>query len=246
MIDRRSPRRKWINAFLCQTVGVYPYVAVEGTEPPVLHTREQHANSIHRLPRWSDYFGVFSIIPVTVQLNYFTNNVVIVIDEIAHLAFKVFAFFHTCVRGTLLQIKIRLIAGTVVLSNHREHTIWIDNDLPPLPVNGLPVRVPAPYNTIGSQQYFFVADYGDDAGRGYWSSQKQSQCYKNPRYMRQNDRFWNIWATKDVEVISEHDIDVSYDGKKWFHLFGDDPCAKHSEPFLNEIMRQCYPKRVSQ
>jgi len=44
------------------------------------------------------------------------------------------------------------------------------------------------------------------------------QCYKDPKYMRRNDESWAA-LTRHEETLSQHDIDVSYDGKKWFHLF---------------------------
>jgi hypothetical protein len=55
--------------------------------------------------------------------------------------------------------------------------------------------------------------------------------------MRRNDESW-VSLSQHTEIISQHDIDVSYDGLKWFHLFGDRNLF-HNEPFINEIMRQC-------
>jgi len=68
-----------------------------------------------------------------------------------------------------------------------------------------------------------------------WNSAEQ--CYETPKYMRRNDESW-VGLGPHAEIISQHDIDVSYDGKKWFHLFGDH-CLKGSEPFMDEITRQC-------
>lgn len=65
----------------------------------------------------------------------------------------------------------------------------------------------------------------------------QRQCYQNPKYMRRNDQSW-VALGEHVETISSHDIDVSYDGNKWFHFSGD-YCLKNEPPFANEIKRQC-------
>ena len=48
---------------------------------------------------------------------------------------------------------------------------------------------------------------------------------------------WVSFVSREEE-ITQHDIDVSYDGKKWFHLFGD-YCLTNGDPFSREMMRQC-------
>jgi hypothetical protein len=63
----------------------------------------------------------------------------------------------------------------------------------------------------------------------------------NPQYIRRNDRRPRTLyseGTDTVEDVSRQDIDVSWDGEKWFHLFGSE-CIKHEKP-LDQI---CPPLR---
>jgi hypothetical protein len=43
---------------------------------------------------------------------------------------------------------------------------------------------------------------------------------KHPRYIRRNDDTITVFG-KNSQNIEGQDLDVSYDGKKWFHLFGE-------------------------
>jgi len=90
--------------------------------------------------------------------------------------------------------------------------------------------------TVGSKNdpMFLRVNYRNQQGAVRGAS---AQCYQNPAYMRRNDQSWAS-LTRHAEDIAQHDVDVSYDGKKWFHLFGD-YCLEDSEPFSQEIMRQC-------
>ena len=46
------------------------------------------------------------------------------------------------------------------------------------------------------------------------------QCYQTPKYMRRCDQSFIAFGPPDVDYIADPDTDVSYDGKKWFHLLG--------------------------
>ncbi len=90
--------------------------------------------------------------------------------------------------------------------------------------------------TIGgnNEAMMLIVDERNDNGGKRRSARN---CYKDPEYVRRNDESWVLFG-RHVENITDHDIDVSYDGKKWFHLFGD-YCLKNEEPFANEVKRQC-------
>ncbi len=67
-------------------------------------------------------------------------------------------------------------------------------------------------------------------------SQKREDSCK-PRYLRRNDEgayFGELDLTtgEQVEIITGHDLDVSCDGKRWFHLLGS-YCLKREKPFYS-------------
>ncbi len=64
-----------------------------------------------------------------------------------------------------------------------------------------------------------------------------TQCYGQPNYIRHNDESFAMFG-RHTEYITNHDVDVSYDGRKWFHLFGD-YCPMHEPLFVDEIKRRC-------
>jgi hypothetical protein len=66
-------------------------------------------------------------------------------------------------------------------------------------------------------------------------NRKTQASYSDPQFMRRNDRGTylgqiNLETSEQSEIISAADIDVSYDGKRWFHLFVPQ-CLRHEKPF---------------
>jgi hypothetical protein len=81
----------------------------------------------------------------------------------------------------------------------------------------------------------FPSENNDKAGSRQRS--RTQQCHQDPKYVRRNDQGW-VAFKEHTEHIGNHDIDVSYDGKKWLHLFGQ-YCTTDSPPFSLEVIRQC-------
>ncbi len=91
--------------------------------------------------------------------------------------------------------------------------------------------------TVSRNDNSVVRLIGQENYGGSKRGTSQAQCYKDPKYARRDDNLLVMFGP-EAEDISYHDIDVSYDGKKWVHLFGPS-CLKNEEPFANEIKRQC-------
>src|ERR1035441_1912444 len=66
---------------------------------------------------------------------------------------------------------------------------------------------------------------------------KNNTGHKEPQFLRRNDKGgryerFDLATGDELEIISDADIDVSYDGKRWFHLLGT-YCLRHEEPFYS-------------
>jgi hypothetical protein len=48
-----------------------------------------------------------------------------------------------------------------------------------------------------------------------------------------NHRLINVYTQESADWISWSDVDVSYDGREWLHLFGS-ACLKNLPDFLNK------------
>lgn len=81
----------------------------------------------------------------------------------------------------------------------------------------LPERVRCKYDSIS------INDSHNEGGA-------TSTGQKQPRYIRRNDETITVFG-KNSQNIEGQDLDVSYDGKEWFHLFGES-CMKGAPPFI--------------
>src|SRR5579864_2949981 len=88
---------------------------------------------------------------------------------------------------------------------------------------------------IGSNNYRVVSDKRNHRASISQLQGKEHKQYRGPKLLRRHDR-WSVALEIDretrehVEIISGDDLDVGYDGKKWFHLF-EPPCLRREEPF---------------
>ncbi|MGD1072732.1 MAG: hypothetical protein ABSB15_21635 [Bryobacteraceae bacterium] len=112
--------------------------------------------------------------------------------------------------------------GNVEISNGKYFADWLR------PYNRIAAR-----NSLlrigGNRDLIFRPNTNDSGG-----AKGNGKACQEPRYIRRNDKgslsFFITKKGETIDVIEDADLDVSCDGKMWFHVFGD-YCLKGAKPF---------------